>query len=163
MMPRTGAVPTLHRPPLWVQSKPASLPSPHPPRLTGELRSQIDRIWDSFWSGGISNPMEVLEQITYLLFMRRLDELHTLAENKAIRAVSSGVPMSTLTIRLPDDKHERLKALARANAVSVNKLIDELATVALANFDARVRFETRAARGSASRALSLLDKLDRAG
>ena len=53
--------------------------------LTGELRSQIDRIWDSFWSGGISNPMEVLEQITYLLFMRRLDELHTLAENKAIR------------------------------------------------------------------------------
>ncbi len=71
--------------------------------------------------------------------------------------------MSTLTIRLPDDKHERLKALARANAISVNKLIDELATVALANFDARVRFETRAARGSASRALSLLDKLDRAG
>ncbi len=46
--------------------------------LTGELRSQIDRIWDSFWSGGISNPMEVMEQITYLLFMRRLDELHTL-------------------------------------------------------------------------------------
>jgi type I restriction enzyme M protein len=53
--------------------------------LTGELRSQIDRIWDSFWSGGISNPMEVLEQITYLLFMRRLDDLHTLEENKAIR------------------------------------------------------------------------------
>ena len=71
--------------------------------------------------------------------------------------------MSTLTIRLPDDKHERLKALARANAVSVNKLMDELATVALANYDARVRFETRAARGSVNRALSLLDKLDRAG
>jgi type I restriction enzyme M protein len=53
--------------------------------LTGELRSQIDRIWDSFWSGGISNPMEVMEQITYLLFMRRLDELHTLEENKATR------------------------------------------------------------------------------
>lgn len=70
--------------------------------------------------------------------------------------------MSTLTIRLPDDKHERLKALARANAVSVNKLIDELATVALANFDARVRFQTRAARGDPARALALLDKLDRA-
>jgi predicted transcriptional regulator len=70
--------------------------------------------------------------------------------------------MSTLTIRLPDDKHERLKALARANAVSVNKLIDELATVALANFDAKVRFETRAARGDTTRALALLDKLDRA-
>ncbi len=53
--------------------------------LTGELRSQIDAIWNSFWSGGISNPMEVLEQITYLLFMRRLDELHTREENKAMR------------------------------------------------------------------------------
>lgn len=71
--------------------------------------------------------------------------------------------MSTLTIRLPDEKHERLKALARANAVSINKLIDELATVALANYDARVRFETRAARGNPKRALALLGKLDRAG
>ena len=71
--------------------------------------------------------------------------------------------MSTLTIRLPDDKHERLKALARSNAISVNKLMDELATVALANFDARVLFETRAARGNPKRALKLLDKLDRAG
>lgn len=69
--------------------------------------------------------------------------------------------MSTLTIRLPDDKHERLKALARANSISVNKLIDEFATVALANYDARVRFETRAARGDRQRALALLDELDR--
>jgi len=69
--------------------------------------------------------------------------------------------MSTLTIRLPDDKHERLKALARANAVSVNKLMDELATVELANYDARVRFETRASRGNTKRALALLDRLDR--
>lgn len=53
--------------------------------LTGELRSQIDKIWDSFWSGGISNPLEVMEQITYLLFLRRLDDLHTLEENKANR------------------------------------------------------------------------------
>src|SRR3954454_8009503 len=43
--------------------------------VTGELRSQIDRIWDSFWTGGISNPLEVIEQITYLLFIRRLDDL----------------------------------------------------------------------------------------
>lgn len=53
--------------------------------ITGELRSQIDRIWDAFWSGGISNPLEVIEQITYLLFLRRLDDLHTLKENKANR------------------------------------------------------------------------------
>ena len=58
--------------------------------LTGELRSQIDAIWNSFWSGGISNPLEVMEQITYLLFLRRLDDLYTLEENKSLRL---GTPM----------------------------------------------------------------------
>src|SRR3989442_13789660 len=53
--------------------------------LTGEVRNQVDRIWDTFWSGGIANPLEVIEQITYLLFLRRLDDLHTLEENKAAR------------------------------------------------------------------------------
>jgi type I restriction enzyme M protein len=53
--------------------------------ITGEIKNQIDRIWDSFWSGGISNPLEVIEQITYLLFLRRLDDLHTLEQNKANR------------------------------------------------------------------------------
>lgn len=53
--------------------------------ITGELKSQVDRIWDAFWSGGISNPLEVMEQFTYLLFLRRLDELETLEENKANR------------------------------------------------------------------------------
>ena len=53
--------------------------------MTGELKSKIDRIWDAFWSGGISNPLEVIEQITYLLFIRRPDDLHILAENKANR------------------------------------------------------------------------------
>ena len=43
--------------------------------LTGDIRNQIDRIWDAFWSGGISNPLEVMEQITYMLFLRRLDDL----------------------------------------------------------------------------------------
>ena len=53
--------------------------------LTGEIRNRIDSIWSACWSGGISNPLEVIEQITYLLFMRRLDELHTLEESKATR------------------------------------------------------------------------------
>jgi len=51
--------------------------------LTGEIRSQIDRIWDAFWSGGISNPLEVIEQINYLLFLKRLDEQETAEELKA--------------------------------------------------------------------------------
>ncbi len=52
--------------------------------LNGELRSQIDSVWNAFWSGGISNPLEVMEQITYLLFIRRLDDAHTLEESKAM-------------------------------------------------------------------------------
>jgi type I restriction enzyme M protein len=51
--------------------------------ITGELKSRVDRVWDAFWSGGISNPIEVIEQLTYLLFIRRLDDLNTLAEKKA--------------------------------------------------------------------------------
>src|SRR5450631_1387503 len=53
--------------------------------ITGNIKSQIDQIWNAFWSGGISNPLEVIEQITYLLFLRRLDDLHTLEENKSAR------------------------------------------------------------------------------
>ncbi len=53
--------------------------------LTGDIRNQIDAIWNAFWTGGISNPLEVIEQITYLLFLRRLDDLHTLEENKSAR------------------------------------------------------------------------------
>jgi type I restriction enzyme M protein len=53
--------------------------------ITGELRSQVNQVWDAFWSGGISNPLEVIEQITYLLFLRRLDDLQILEENKATR------------------------------------------------------------------------------
>lgn len=53
--------------------------------IVGTVRSQVDRIWDAFWAGGISNPMEVIEQMTYLLFIKRLDELHTVREKKANR------------------------------------------------------------------------------
>ena len=53
--------------------------------ITGEIKSKVDRIWDTMWSGGISNPLSVIEQLTYLLFIKRLDELHTLREAKAAR------------------------------------------------------------------------------
>jgi type I restriction enzyme M protein len=53
--------------------------------ITGEIKSTIDKIWDTMWSGGISNPLSVIEQLTYLLFIKRLDEIHTLKESKASR------------------------------------------------------------------------------
>ncbi|GAB2721437.1 DNA methyltransferase [Hymenobacter frigidus] len=51
--------------------------------ITGELKSKIDRVWEAFWTGGLSNPITVIEQMTYLLFIRRLDDLHTQREQKA--------------------------------------------------------------------------------
>jgi len=61
--------------------------------ITGEIKSQVDAVWDTFWAGGISNPIEVVEQLTYLLFVKGLDETQLRAENKANR----------LKEELPDD------------------------------------------------------------
>ena len=84
--------------------------------LTGELRNQIDRIWDVFWSGGIANPLEVLEQLTYLLFIRRLDELETLEERRSQR---SDQPMRRRIF--PEESQElrwsRFKELGEAAAL----------------------------------------------
>jgi len=72
--------------------------------------------------------------------------------------------MSTVTLRLPDDKHARLKALARQQGVSLNRLIDEATSLMVAEYDAEIRFRIRAARGSsggsakADRGLALLAK-----
>lgn len=68
--------------------------------------------------------------------------------------------MATLTVRLPDDKHERLKAFAQSRGISVNKLIEELSTIALAEFDTFTRFKAMAATGKPEVGLQLLDKLD---
>ena len=70
--------------------------------------------------------------------------------------------MATLTIRMPDHTHARLKQLASSLKVSLNKLMEDSSLVALAEFDAEMRFRARAARGSIQRGLELLDKLDRA-
>jgi type I restriction enzyme M protein len=72
--------------------------------VTGELRNQIDRLWDAFWSGGISNTLEVIEQITYLLFLRRLDELQILEEQKA------------RTLNIPIERHIPQRAKTTRNA-----------------------------------------------
>jgi predicted transcriptional regulator len=69
--------------------------------------------------------------------------------------------MATMTIRLPDAKHERLRRLAERQGISLNKLVEEWASIALAQFDTETRFLARAARGEPERGLSLLERLDR--
>jgi predicted DNA-binding protein len=66
-----------------------------------------------------------------------------------------------MTIRIPDAKHQRLRLLAESTGVSLNKLVDEWASLALAQFDVETRLLARVKRGNLKRGLALLDKLDR--
>jgi predicted transcriptional regulator len=68
--------------------------------------------------------------------------------------------MSTLTIRLPNDTHDRLRQLAARRQTSLNKLMEELSIEALSNFDAETRFRTLAMQADPQRALAILDRLD---
>ncbi len=69
--------------------------------------------------------------------------------------------MATLTVRLSDEKHESLRQLAERRKISMNKLMEELSTVALTEFDVEMRFRARAALGSREEGLKLLDLLDK--
>jgi len=71
--------------------------------------------------------------------------------------------MTALTVRLPDEKHKRLKALAKSRGTPLNRMIDEMTTLMLAEFDAETRFRLRAERGAgrAEHGLALLEKAGR--
>ena len=69
--------------------------------------------------------------------------------------------MSTLTLRITDTKYERLKNYAKSKEISLNKLFDEFATIALTQFDAKTRFDLMASKGDKIKGLDLLDKLDK--
>ena len=84
--------------------------------LTGELRNQIDSIWNDFWSGGLANPLQVIEQITYLIFIKRLDEMQELEERKA---TTLGKPIERRIF--PEGKDER-----GAGGGAVGVLLDRL-------------------------------------
>lgn len=71
--------------------------------LTQSLKSQIDKVWTTFWTGGVSNPLTVIEQITYLLFIRRLDELQI---KKELQSQLLGTPIAN-PIYLPEEKQLR--------------------------------------------------------
>lgn len=62
--------------------------------LTGKIRNQVDQVWEMFWTGGVANPISVIEQISYLLFIRRLDELQRTAER---RSQATGLPVNNPT------------------------------------------------------------------
>ena len=93
-------------------------------------------------------------------FRTHRDALPGVAYRDASSADCRAPAMSTLTIRLPGDTHARMKALARQRAMSVNKLMEELCTIAVTQHDAETRFRALSARGSIDEGLRVLDKLD---
>ena len=70
--------------------------------------------------------------------------------------------MATMTIRIPDDTHARIKTMARQRGMSVNRLMEELSVIAVTQHDAEARFRALVARGSAREGLTIFEKLDRA-
>ncbi|WP_320176127.1 class I SAM-dependent DNA methyltransferase [Maridesulfovibrio sp.] len=75
--------------------------------ITGTLKSKVDKVWNAFWSGGLTNPLAVIEQISYLLFIRRLDELHTQKLQQAmLRRIEIENPIFT-----PEQEHFRWSVL----------------------------------------------------
>jgi len=75
--------------------------------LTGEIRNQVDNLWNAFWTGGISNPLTVIEQITYLIFIKRLDEIQTLKEIERIEALLPSI----------DDENEKYRYVRKMNSL----------------------------------------------
>lgn len=86
--------------------------------LVGEIRNQVDRVWDAFWTGGISNPLEVIEQLTYLLFIKRLDEIHT----KATLQIQSG--LTARPIFSPEQEHFRWSLLKELEPKKMYEVIN---------------------------------------
>ena len=61
--------------------------------ITGELKHKIDSLWETFWTGGLTNPLSVIEQITYLMFIRDLDDTDNLRSKEALML---GLPYKSL-------------------------------------------------------------------
>lgn len=74
--------------------------------LSADIKSKIDKLWNNFWSGGISNPLTVIEQISYLLFIKRLDDIDNAKEKRANRI---GRPHTSLFMELSEKLKEEKK------------------------------------------------------
>lgn len=99
--------------------------------ITGDLKSQVDKIWETFWSGGISNPLTVIEQFTYLLFIRRLDEMQLLEEKKANTV---GIPIKN-EIFTPSQKELRWSSFKNKDPESMYNLFTKPMVEELTVFD----------------------------
>ncbi len=82
--------------------------------ITGEIKSKIDKLWTTFWNNGISNPLSVIEQISYLLFIKRLDDLELLKERK-VQRLRQPVKDSIFSDRQQQSRWSHFKNLSDAD------------------------------------------------
>ena len=66
--------------------------------ITGAIKGKIDGIWETFWTGGLTNPLSVVEQVTYLLFVKLLDDNQLRKESNAARLGATAVSYTHLTL-----------------------------------------------------------------
>ncbi|MCT7953191.1 type I restriction-modification system subunit M N-terminal domain-containing protein [Ancylothrix sp. C2] len=85
--------------------------------ITGEMKSKVDRLWTTFWNNGISNPLSVIEQVSYLLFIKRLDDLELAKEKKAQRL------SRPVKDRIFFDGKQRSRWLYRKNLTDSQKML----------------------------------------
>jgi type I restriction enzyme M protein len=91
--------------------------------IAGELKSKVDKLWTTFWSNGISNPLSVIEQISYLLFIKRLDDLE-LAKEKQGKRLGGKVKDPTFTTEQQDLRWSQFK---NQNAEGMLKIVRDKA------------------------------------
>lgn len=90
--------------------------------LTGEIRNKVDKIWTDIWAGGITNPITVIEQLTYLMFIRSLDEKEL--ENESFEAIS-GQPMPKI---FPQDEEGQLMRWSKFKTMDARIIYDIVGT-----------------------------------
>jgi type I restriction enzyme M protein len=100
--------------------------------ITGELKSKVDKLWDTFWSNGISNPLSVIEQISYLLFIKRLDELE-LAKKRQAKRLGGTVKNPTFS---PEQQDCRWSNFKNQNAADMLKIVQTKAFPMIKNLGA---------------------------
>lgn len=131
--------------------------------ITGALKNNVDRIWDTFWSGGISNPVSVIEQFTYLLFIKDLDERQVQIDKR--RAL--GDPTATEDIFDASQQDLRWRNLiedrdiARRKATIINKVfpfIKEMGGTGFQEHMANASFDIES-EATLSRVMELIDQL----
>ncbi|WP_246469437.1 type I restriction-modification system subunit M N-terminal domain-containing protein [Cohnella nanjingensis] len=90
--------------------------------LTGEIRNKVDKIWTNIWAGGITNPLTVIEQLTYLMFIRSLDEKEL--ENESIEALGG----ESVTKLFPQDEQGQSMRWSRFKTKDPRMIFDIVGT-----------------------------------